>query len=173
MPDLRYIVVPHPIGGIREDAVAEKARASVPDLLASLTPEPVPDRRRRPMTTGGTPGLGDPAALVELPADPGALHDAFAERGWSDGLPVIAPTEERVEAMLAYTDRDRREVLGVLPPRRGVADGRGGGDQRRARGLRAARAAGTAGGGAGHRASRSSTSAASTPRRTPARCWCS
>ena len=42
MPDLRYIVVPHPIGGIREDAVAEKARASIADLLASLTPEPVP-----------------------------------------------------------------------------------------------------------------------------------
>ena len=73
------------------------------------------------MTTGATSRLGDPAALVELPADPGELHDAFAERGWSDGLPVIPPTEERVEAMLAYTDRDRREVLGVLPPRRGVA----------------------------------------------------
>ena len=42
MPDLRYIVVPHPIGGIQHDAVAEKARASLPDLLAALTPEPVP-----------------------------------------------------------------------------------------------------------------------------------
>ncbi len=42
MPDLRYIVVPHPIGGIREDAVAAKARASIADLLASLTPDPVP-----------------------------------------------------------------------------------------------------------------------------------
>ncbi|MYA20503.1 MAG: hypothetical protein F4Z25_09680 [Chloroflexi bacterium] len=42
MPDLRYIVVPHPIGGIQHDAVAQKARASLPDLLAALTPEPVP-----------------------------------------------------------------------------------------------------------------------------------
>ncbi len=41
MPDLRYIVVPHPIGGIREDVVAEKARASLPDLLAALAPAPV------------------------------------------------------------------------------------------------------------------------------------
>ena len=73
------------------------------------------------MTTAATRGLGDPAALVELPADPGELHEVFVERGWSDGLPVIPPTEQRVEAMLAYTDRDRHEVVGVLPPRNGVA----------------------------------------------------
>lgn len=42
MPDLRYIVVPHPIGGIQHDAVAEKARGSLPGLLASLAAEPVP-----------------------------------------------------------------------------------------------------------------------------------
>ena len=73
------------------------------------------------MTTGATRGLGDPAALLELPADPGELHEVFVERGWSDGLPVIPPTEQRVEAMLAYTDRDRHEVVGILPPRNGVA----------------------------------------------------
>ena len=76
------------------------------------------------MTSGGpgaAPALGEPAALVELPADPGELHEAFNERGWSDGLPVVPPTEERIEAMLAYSDRDRHEVLAVLPPRRAEA----------------------------------------------------
>ena len=42
MPDLRYIVVPHPIGGIQHDAVVEKARGSLTDLLAAFAPEPVP-----------------------------------------------------------------------------------------------------------------------------------
>ena len=42
MPDLRYIVVPHPIGGIQHDAVVEKARAALPDLLSAFTPEAVP-----------------------------------------------------------------------------------------------------------------------------------
>ena len=42
MPDLRYIVVRHPIGGIQPDAVVEKARAALPDLLAALRPEAVP-----------------------------------------------------------------------------------------------------------------------------------
>ena len=73
------------------------------------------------MSAGAAPAPGEPAALVEAPADAGELHDDFAARGWSDGLPVIPPTAERVEAMLAYSDRDRRETLGVLPPRRGEA----------------------------------------------------
>ena len=42
MPDLRYIVVPHPIGGIQHDAVVEKARGSLTNLLAAFAPEPVP-----------------------------------------------------------------------------------------------------------------------------------
>ena len=43
------------------------------------------------------------------------------DRGWSDGLPVIPPTELRVAAMLAGTSRDPLEVVGILPPRRGEA----------------------------------------------------
>ena len=41
MQDLRYIVVPHPIGGIQHDAVVEKARGSLAGLLAAFAPEPV------------------------------------------------------------------------------------------------------------------------------------
>ncbi len=36
MPDLPYIVVPHPIGGLQEGAVTEKAEAALDDLLAAL-----------------------------------------------------------------------------------------------------------------------------------------
>jgi len=45
----------------------------------------------------------------------------YQERGWTDGLPIVPPTEARVNACLAYTDRDPREVIGVLPPRQGEA----------------------------------------------------
>jgi hypothetical protein len=38
------------------------------------------------------------------------------ERGWSDGLPVVPPTELRVVRMLAGTARDPEEVLGRVPP---------------------------------------------------------
>lgn len=37
-------------------------------------------------------------------------------RGWTDGLPVIPPTPERVLRMLAGTDRDPQEVVATVPP---------------------------------------------------------
>ncbi len=46
------------------------------------------------------------------------LEDMF-ERGWTDGLPVVPPTPERVEAMLG--GRDRTESLGPVPPAHGEA----------------------------------------------------
>jgi hypothetical protein len=54
--------------------------------------------------------------------DAAALDDEFNARGWSDGLPVVAPTHERVNAMLAITDRDRDDELGTMPPRQGVVN---------------------------------------------------
>jgi len=40
----------------------------------------------------------------------------FFEKAWSDGLPVVTPTEARVQRMLAGTRRDPDEVVGLIPP---------------------------------------------------------
>jgi hypothetical protein len=48
-----------------------------------------------------------------------ALEDeseALFDRGWSDGLPVVAPTPVRVLRMLAGTTRAPDEVVAVVPP---------------------------------------------------------
>ncbi|NKB60144.1 MAG: thioredoxin [Alphaproteobacteria bacterium] len=42
--------------------------------------------------------------------------EACFERGWSDGLPVVPPTEVRVVRMLAGTTRAPDEVIGHVPP---------------------------------------------------------
>jgi hypothetical protein len=42
--------------------------------------------------------------------------EGIDERGWTDGLPVVPPTPERVIRMLGGTGRDPAEVIGVLPP---------------------------------------------------------
>ncbi len=44
------------------------------------------------------------------------LQDQFLHRYWSDKLPIIVPTPERVEPMLAGTSRDRHEIVGQLQP---------------------------------------------------------
>ena len=43
-----------------------------------------------------------------------AMQRLAADLGWGDGLPLVAPTEARVEAML--DGRDPNHVLGVMPP---------------------------------------------------------
>lgn len=45
----------------------------------------------------------------------------FLGKDWSDGFPVVTPTEERVQRMLAGTRRDPDEVIGHIPPALEVA----------------------------------------------------
>jgi hypothetical protein len=80
-------------------------------------------------------GLVDGAGPVAAAADAsepepgevvaeGSLDDIQAEflrRGWSDGLPVIPPTAERVAAFLAHTELEPGHVIGILPPERRAA----------------------------------------------------
>ena len=51
---------------------------------------------------------------IEVDDAPEALIEAFAEREWSDGLPIVPPTPERVAAMLG--GRDPARPLGAMPP---------------------------------------------------------
>jgi hypothetical protein len=61
--------------------------------------------------------------MLELASDdPEAVLELYASKGWGDGLPLVAPTRERVDAMLAALgDADPDEVLATLPPRFGEA----------------------------------------------------
>ncbi|MGY1915272.1 thioredoxin family protein [Blastococcus sp. SYSU DS0973] len=52
---------------------------------------------------------------VEL-ADLEDEHEAMFDRGWTDGLPVVPPTRERVLRMLRGTTRDPAEVIALVPP---------------------------------------------------------
>ncbi|MFQ5880155.1 MAG: hypothetical protein ACE5IZ_08290 [Dehalococcoidia bacterium] len=50
-----------------------------------------------------------------------SLHEAiefYYERGWTDGLPVVPPTEEQVRQFLAAAGLDPETVLGYQPTRR-------------------------------------------------------
>ncbi|UCF76964.1 MAG: TlpA family protein disulfide reductase, partial [Betaproteobacteria bacterium] len=68
-----------------------------------------------------TPLLKAPVALIECDDDPEAVFELLCAKGWSDGLPVIPPTPERVERMLAFCDRDFDQPVARIPPRYGAA----------------------------------------------------
>lgn len=61
----------------------------------------------------GGSGLG--SRRVEL-AELEDEHEAMFDRGWTDGLPVVPPTPERVLRMLRGTTRDPQEVIAIVPP---------------------------------------------------------
>lgn len=52
---------------------------------------------------------------VKLGSEEDDLEACF-ERGWSDGLPVVPPTELRVARMLEGTHRPASEIIGQVPP---------------------------------------------------------
>lgn len=44
------------------------------------------------------------------------VNDFFHRNHWSDGLPIVPPTIEKIEEFLRFTDRSSDEVLGTLHP---------------------------------------------------------
>ncbi len=82
----------------------------VPGVLQALT------ARSRARTGGPTePSEVEPAMRdIVFSGTLDQVQEHFEEQGWTDGLPVIPPTLDRVEAFLQYTDRDPSEVLAVL-----------------------------------------------------------
>lgn len=50
-----------------------------------------------------------------------AINALMREKGWSDGLPIVPPTEARVAAMLEYCDRPWDKPIAKIPPRWGEA----------------------------------------------------
>jgi hypothetical protein len=58
---------------------------------------------------------------ISLPDDPWALYELAELQGWGDGLPVLPPTEARVQAMLEATSLPPAHVVGLVEPRRAEA----------------------------------------------------
>jgi hypothetical protein len=52
---------------------------------------------------------------IAIPADADPIEACY-ERGWTDGLPVVPPTPERVLTMLRGTTRAADSVVGLIPP---------------------------------------------------------
>ena len=55
------------------------------------------------------------ARRIELAALEDEMETAF-ERGWTDGLPVVPPTQTRVLRMLEGTRRAPDDIVGIIPP---------------------------------------------------------
>lgn len=65
--------------------------------------------------------LGPAARTFRMGGAYTAILRHYQDQGWTDGLPIVPPTEDDLRAFLRFTDRAPREVVAVLPPRQGEA----------------------------------------------------
>jgi hypothetical protein len=100
MPSLRRVVVPHPCGDIPDDQYSQ----IIPKLIEALT-VPLNEKEKTPKKE-----VEKPQRIVFK----GNLEETnrfFYRRQWTDGLPIIPPTEEAVKEMLKGTHHSPDEIV--------------------------------------------------------------
>lgn len=117
IPTLRNCFVPHPIVGLS----AGELRGYIEGT------DPI---EKRPFMQGVIEGLTQPLTEEDLkdasferemprflePDTEENLHQLFLENRWTDQLPIVLPTEERVEAMLKGTSQAPDRIVGQMRP---------------------------------------------------------
>ena len=117
MPRQRFAFVPQPVMG-RSD---EQLRAYV-EGLDPVTERPVMQEivegLTRPLNAEDTQQLSFDRSTPRLlePDTEDNLHRLFLDNRWTDRLPIVLPTEERVAAMLAGTHHKPDEIVGRMRP---------------------------------------------------------
>ena len=108
VPDISIAEYPGVIPMDSADVLADKVWNSVvPSVVEQLTTNKTASAAEAP-----EPGPRD----IIFSGTLDEVQEYFDAREWSDGLPIVPPTKSKVEAFLAWTDRDPAEVIGVLPP---------------------------------------------------------
>ncbi len=119
-PTAAYVVIPHATTGQQPGFIQQMVDDQVDAIIQGLTTYPA---TRGPVSAQGKGGAAE-LFTVEMDGSPDGLNSVnrfMAERDWSDGIPVIPPTPELVERMLAGTRRSPQDVLMVMEPGFGVA----------------------------------------------------
>jgi len=114
-PDAPIAIVPHPFGLRRREEIRNIAEQCAEDI-ARLAREGT-----QPGESGSTVKAHERAQRIEVPDDIEAFNEIALERRWSDGLPLVPPTVERVNVMLAGTARSPDEVVAYVAPGFGAA----------------------------------------------------
>jgi hypothetical protein len=107
---LPFIFTPHPVAGMSLEALygylegndPETGKHVIDEIIDALTK---PVRLTKPEPESASPETvkaKTPPTLLK-PDTEDNLQRLFYEKGWTDGLPIVLPTEERVKKMLTGT----------------------------------------------------------------------
>src|SRR3989441_9474130 len=113
MPDLAQGFVPQPIMGKSAAQLRAYVDGKDPSSGRPVMHEVIEGLTHPRSREAGAVYDRSTPRLVE-PDTEDNLHRLFLERSWTDNLPIVLPTEERVAAMLAGTRRKPDEVVGRM-----------------------------------------------------------
>ena len=107
MPSIPLAMVPGHIGTkSAEQLKRDVIEVTAQQVIDNLTVQPAVKGK------SGEPGARD----IVCKGTFAEINQYFIDNELSDGLPIVPPTREAVEAFLKFTDRDPNEVLGVILP---------------------------------------------------------
>ena len=115
---LSSVVVPRPFVGARVEDIVPHVDATFAEIVKLLTTPPA-----QQVVNEATEEASE---IIDIEADDAYLtldhmNRIFLDQGWGDGFPIIAPTRDRVDAMLRGTSRAPQQVVAVLAPGMGRA----------------------------------------------------
>jgi len=113
---LRWSFPPYPVAWVPRETLHEYVQGNDPvtgvplmqEIVNALT-KPLSNAEKNPVI----PKREKRPRLLE-PDTEENLQRYFLENGWTDGLPIVLPTEERVAEMLTGTDADPDQEVGMM-----------------------------------------------------------
>jgi hypothetical protein len=119
-PTIALSTMPFPFTNQNPERIRRMVADNIDQVIQGLTEPPeVKARIEAEFVT-----VSDPMLTFEgedLLAAAEAMNRQFLEWKWSDGLPLVPPTPDRVERMLKSTNRAPQDVIAQLEPGFGVA----------------------------------------------------
>ncbi len=112
----RFCYPPYPVVGMSRAVLREYIEGNNPltakplmeEVIGALT-QPVTEEEKHPtiVRKPRRPRLVAPGTSEDI-------YRQFVENGWTDGLPIVLPTEDRVAEMLTGTDHAPDEIVGRM-----------------------------------------------------------
>jgi hypothetical protein len=115
IPKIRIIGESVPCECTIEKDIEAGVNAVIDDIIGALT-RPLTDEEKSP-----TPMKEEKSTGVIFKGDLEEINRFYYQRGWTDGLPIIPPTEEAVAEMMTGTDLSPDHVVAKIVPRMGKA----------------------------------------------------
>jgi hypothetical protein len=109
LPNLPLAMIPgHPGTQTSEQLRTHSLGVILDQVIASLTTQPAPSDVKRP---------AEPERdQIVFSGSFEEINEHFLANEWSDGLPVVPPTLEKIGRFLRFTDEDPAKVLGIVLP---------------------------------------------------------